>query len=67
MGNPLFTIITITFNASATLPATLKSVEQQSFTDYEYRVVDGASTDDTVAIVRASAVVTSVVRQPAPA
>ncbi len=64
MGNPLFTIITITFNASATLPATLKSVEQQSFTDYEYRVVDGASTDDTVAIARASAVVTSVVSEP---
>lgn len=64
MGNPLFTIITITFNASATFPATLKSVEQQSFTDYEYRVVDGASTDDTVAIARASAVVTSVVSEP---
>ena len=45
MESPLFSIITITFNAAATLPATLKSVEQQSFADYEYLVVDGASTD----------------------
>ena len=64
MGNPLFSIITITFNAAATLPATLKSVEQQSFADYEYLVVDGASTDGTVAIARASSAVTSVTSEP---
>ncbi len=64
MESPLFSIITITFNAAATLPATLKSVEQQSFTDYEYLVVDGASTDGTVAIARASSAVTSVTSEP---
>ena len=45
MGRPLFSIITITFNAAGTLPATLRSVERQTFTDYEYLIVDGASTD----------------------
>lgn len=64
MESPLFSIITITFNAAATLPATLKSVEQQSFADYEYLVVDGASTDGTVAIARASSAVTSVTSEP---
>ena len=54
MGRPLFSIITITFNAAGTLPATLKSVERQTFTDYEYLIVDGASTDGTVAIAPVS-------------
>lgn len=53
MESPLFSIVTITFNAEATLPATLQSVECQTFTDYEYLVVDGASTDGTVALARA--------------
>ena len=47
MERPLFSIITITFNAAGTLPATLRSVELQTFTDYEYLIVDGASTDGT--------------------
>ena len=40
MERPLFSIITITFNAAGTLPATLRSVELQTFTDYEYLIVD---------------------------
>ena len=40
--------------------ATLKSVERQTFTDYEYLIVDGASTDGTVAIAQHSAAVSSV-------
>ena len=60
MGRPLFSIITITFNAAGTLPATLRSVERQTFTDYEYLIVDGASTDGTVAIAWHSAAVSSV-------
>lgn len=55
MERPLFSIITITFNAAGTLPATLRSVELQTFTDYEYLIVDGASTDGTVAIAQHSA------------
>lgn len=64
MESPLFSIITITFQAEATLPATLQSVECQTFTDYEYLVVDGASTDGTVALARASWAVTSVTSEP---
>ena len=64
MGRPLFSIITITFNAAGTLPATLRSVERQTFTDYEYLIVDGASTDGTVAIARHSAAVSSVTSEP---
>ncbi len=48
MDSPLFSIITITFNAADTLPATLRSVDSQTCTDYEHLVIDGASRDHTV-------------------
>ncbi|MDE7396225.1 MAG: glycosyltransferase [Muribaculum sp.] len=45
---PLFSIITVTYNAEATLPATLRSVAAQTFRDFEYIIMDGASTDRTL-------------------
>lgn len=51
MDSPLFSIITITFNAADTLPATLRSVDSQTCTDYEHLVIDGASRDNTVGLV----------------
>ena len=42
-----FSIITVTYNAAATLEGTLRSVLIQSYPDVEYIVVDGASTDGT--------------------
>lgn len=50
----LFSVITITYNAAATLPPTLESVAAQTFADFEYIVVDGASTDSTVALAQAA-------------
>lgn len=46
---PRFSIITITFNASAVIEPTLQSVAVQTYKNYEYLLIDGASTDDTVA------------------
>ena len=48
---PTFSIITVTWNAAKVIPPTLKSVKAQSCTDYEYLVVDGASTDQTLQLV----------------
>lgn len=53
---PLFSIITVTWNAAQVIEPTLRSVVSQSFTNYEYIVMDGASTDDTLARVRAAAI-----------
>lgn len=53
---PLFSIITVTFNAAQVIEPTLLSVKQQSFTGYEYLVVDGASTDDTLQLINAAQV-----------
>lgn len=49
---PLFSIITITYNASKELPATMQSVAEQTFVDFEHLIIDGASKDNTVDIAR---------------
>ena len=49
---PLFSIITVARNAASTLPATLDSVKRQTCRQFEYILVDGASTDDTVRIAQ---------------
>ncbi len=54
--SPLFSIITITFNAEHELPATLASVRSQKFTDFEQLIIDGASTDGTVALAEKSGI-----------
>lgn len=51
-GRPLMSVITITFNASDTLPLTMESVAEQTFKDFEHIIVDGASTDDTIILAR---------------
>ncbi len=45
-------IITITYNAAQWLERTMRSVLAQTNTDYEYIIVDGASTDRTVSIIK---------------
>ncbi len=52
---PLFTVITVTFNAEKDVPATLRSVREQTFDDFEHLIVDGASTDATLALARDNA------------
>lgn len=44
-------IITACFNSGKTIEATIKSVVNQTYEKIEYIVVDGASSDDTLAIV----------------
>ncbi len=51
MQEPLFSIVTITYNASPTIERTIRSVSSQSFYDYEHIIVDGASKDNTLEII----------------
>ncbi|MDE6121393.1 MAG: glycosyltransferase [Muribaculaceae bacterium] len=48
---PLFSIITVTYNAEETIARTIESVRGQSFKEYEHIIIDGASTDRTLQIV----------------
>ena len=45
-------IITACYNSAATVGDTLKSVAEQDYKDIEHIIVDGASTDNTLKIVR---------------
>ena len=49
---PKVSIVIPTYNSSSTIREALESVAAQTFTDYEVIVVDDASTDDTVEVVR---------------
>ncbi len=47
-----FSIITINYNNAKHLEKTIQSVISQTSTDYEYIVIDGGSTDDSVEIIK---------------
>lgn len=51
---PLFSIITVCYNAADNLRKTIESVDSQSCRLYEHLIIDGASTDNTPRIVNAS-------------
>lgn len=52
MDSPLITIIIATYNSCQTIKHALQSVKDQTFQDWECLVVDGASKDDTIKIVK---------------
>ena len=45
-------IITATYNSAKTVKDTFESVLRQSYNDYEYLIVDGASKDETMTVVK---------------
>ncbi len=54
--NPTFSIITVTWNAQDVIAPTLQSVREQQCPDFEYLVIDGASTDNTLRMVNEAAI-----------
>lgn len=51
-SKPLITIATVVYNGEKYLEETIKSVINQSYEDVEYIIIDGASTDGTVEIIK---------------
>lgn len=49
---PVFSIITVTYNAQKWIETTIKSVTEQTYDRIEYIVVDGNSSDGTVEIIK---------------
>lgn len=52
MTAPRFSVITASYNASATIGALAQSLESQTFRDFEWVVQDGASPDSTLDVLR---------------
>jgi glycosyltransferase involved in cell wall biosynthesis len=51
MTDPLVSIVTIVLNNSEKIESTIKSVLIQSYTNIEYIIIDGGSTDGTLMII----------------
>jgi len=51
---PTISVITVTFNAAGLLPGLLDSLRAQTDSDFEWIVVDGASTDGTVELIKSA-------------
>ena len=53
-NNPLITIITASYNAARDLSTAIQSIRNQNYKNIEYIVVDGASTDGTLDVLKAN-------------
>lgn len=49
--DPYISIITVCYNCEKTIEKTLTSILNQSFTDFEYIIIDGESKDSTINII----------------
>lgn len=47
----MISIITASYNSAKTIEQTIRSILQQDFDDYEYIIIDGNSSDETVKII----------------
>jgi glycosyltransferase involved in cell wall biosynthesis len=50
-SKPMFSIITVCYNAVDTIEKTILSVKKQGFKDYEHIIIDGGSVDGTIEII----------------
>lgn len=51
-NQPFFSIVTASYNSEKTIKDTILSILNQQFSDFEFLIIDGASTDSTITIIR---------------
>ena len=47
-----FTVITVTLNSEKTILKTINSINNQTYKEFEYIIVDGGSSDKTLQIIK---------------
>ena len=52
MNNPLVSIITVVYNGEKHIEQTINSVLNQTYSNIEYIIIDGDSTDNTLNIIK---------------
>lgn len=52
LNRPLVTVITVVKNAEKTIQQTIDSIKYQTYKNIEYILIDGASTDNTINIIK---------------
>ena len=52
MSKPRFSIITVSLNAQDSIEATILSVLNQTYRNFEYLIIDGKSTDKTFEMIQ---------------
>ncbi len=50
--NPLVSIVTVVFNGETVLEKTIQSIVSQSYQNIQYIIIDGASKDNTLSIIK---------------
>ena len=51
LSTPKLTIITVVYNGEQLIGRTIKSITEQSYSNIEYIIIDGASKDSTISVI----------------
>ena len=63
-NKPLLSIVTVVYNGESTIERTIQSIQNQTYDNIEYIIVDGKSNDRTLEIVKKYSCVTKLISEP---